>query len=94
MPAVVNLLDTILGLYTFVVVISVVLTWLVQFNVVNTSNQLVHMIGDFLYRVTEPILKRIRSVIPSVGGMDLSPLILLLALFFIRNLLPSIFGFG
>lgn len=94
MPAVVNLLDTIIGLYTFVVVISVVLTWLVQFNVVNTSNQLVHMIGDFLYRVTEPILKRIRSVIPSVGGMDLSPLILLLALFFIRNLLPSIFGFG
>ncbi len=94
MPAVVNLLDTIIGLYTFVVVISVVLTWLVQFNVVNTSNQLVHMIGDFLYRVTEPILKRIRSVIPSVGGMDLSPLILLLALFFIRNLLPSIFGSG
>jgi YggT family protein len=94
MPAVVNLLDTIIGLYTFVVVISVVLTWLVQFNVVNTSNQLVNMIGDFLYRVTEPILKRIRSVVPSVGGMDLSPLILLLALFFIRKLLPSIFGSG
>lgn len=93
MMAVLQLLDTIIGLYTFVVIISVVLTWLVQFNVVNTSNQLVYMVGDFLFRITEPILKRIRSVIPPVGGMDLSPLILLLALFFIRSLLPEIFGF-
>ena len=93
MMAVLQLLDTIIGLYTFVVVISVVLTWLVQFNVVNTSNQLVYMVGDFLFRITEPILKRIRSVIPPVGGMDLSPLILLLALFFIRALLPEILGF-
>jgi len=92
MMAVLQLLDTIIGIYTFVVVISVVLTWLVQFNVVNTSNQLVYMVGDFLFRITEPILKRIRAVIPAVGGMDLSPLILLLALFFIRALLPEIFG--
>jgi len=87
MPAVLNLLDTIIGLYTFAVVISVVLTWLVQFKVVNTSNQLVYMVGDFLYRITEPVLKRIRAVIPPIGGMDLSPLILLLALFFVRNLI-------
>ena len=93
MMAVLQLLDTIIGLYTFAVVISVVLTWLVQFNVVNTSNQLVYMVGDFLFRITEPILKRIRAVIPPVGGMDLSPLILLLALFFIRALLPELFGF-
>ena len=93
MMAVLQLLDTIIGLYTLAVVISVVLTWLVQFNVVNTSNQLVYMVGDFLFRITEPILKRIRSVVPPVGGMDLSPLILLLALFFIRALLPEIFGF-
>lgn len=93
MMAVLQLLDTIIGLYTFAVIISVVLTWLVQFNVVNTSNQLVYMVGDFLFRITEPILKRIRSVIPPVGGMDLSPLILLLVLFFIRALLPELFGF-
>ena len=92
MMAVLQLLDTVIGLYTFAVVISVVLTWLVQFNVVNTSNQLVYMVGDFLFRITEPILKRIRSVVPPVGGMDLSPLILLLALFFIRSLLPELFG--
>lgn len=89
MLAVWQLLDTVLGLYTFVVVISVVLTWLVQFNVVNTSNQFVHMVGDFLYRITEPLLKRIRSVVPAIGGMDLSPLILLLALFFIRSLIRN-----
>jgi len=94
MIAVGQLLDTIIGLYTIAVVISVVLTWLVQFNVVNTSNQLVYMVGDFLYRITEPVLKRIRAVIPPVGGMDLSPLILLLALFFIRSLIRSNMIYG
>lgn len=89
-----QLLDTIIGLYTFVVVISVVLTWLVQFKVVNTSNQLVYMVGDFLFRITEPILKRIRSVIPPVGGMDLSPLILLLALFFVRAMIKNNLIYG
>ncbi len=85
MLAVWQLLDTVLAIYTFVVVISVVLTWLVQFNVINTSNQFVYMVGDFLYRITDPLLKRIRSVVPPIGGIDLSPLILLLALFFIRS---------
>ena len=89
MLAVWQLLDTVIGLYTLAVVISVVLTWLVQFNVVNTSNQLVYMVGDFLYRITEPILKRIRAVVPAIGGIDLSPLILLLALFFVRSLIRN-----
>ncbi|MFT5181283.1 MAG: YggT family protein [Alphaproteobacteria bacterium] len=93
MLAVWQLLDTVISLYTFAVFLSVVMTWLVQFNVINTSNQFVYMVGDFLFRITEPVLKRIRAIIPAVGGFDLSPLILLLALFFIRNLLPGIFGF-
>ena len=84
MLAVWQLIDTVIGIYIFVVIISVVLTWLVQFNVVNTSNQLVYMVGDFLFRITEPILKRIRSVIPPIGGIDLSPLILLLVLWFVQ----------
>ena len=84
MLAVWQLLDTIISLYTIAVVISVVLTWLVQFKVVNTSNQLIYMLGDFLYRITEPLLKRIRSVIPPIGGIDLSPLILLVVLWFIQ----------
>ncbi len=92
MFAVWQLIDTIISLYMFAVIISVILTWLVQFNVVNTSNKLVYMVGDFLYRITEPVLRRIRSVIPPIGGIDLSPLVLLLALVFIRNLLPGVLG--
>ena len=84
MLAVWQLIDKLIGLYMFIVVVSVVLTWLVQFKVVNTSNQLIYMLGDFLYRVTEPLLKRIRSVIPPIGGIDLSPLILLVVLWFIQ----------
>ncbi len=92
MFAVWQLLDTVISIYIFVVIISVVLTWLVQFNVVNTSNRLVYMVGDFLYRITEPVIKRIRSVVPPIGGIDLSPLILLLVLVFVRSLLPELFG--
>ena len=84
MLAVWQLIDKVIGLYMLVVFISVVLTWLVQFKVVNTSNQMVYMIGDFLYRITEPLLKRIRSVVPAVGGIDLSPLILLMILWFVQ----------
>ena len=84
-----QLLDTVLGLYTFAVFISVILTWLVQFKVVNTSNQLVYMVGDFLFRITEPLLKRIRLVVPAIGGIDLSPLVLLLVLFFVRSLIQN-----
>ena len=64
----------------------------VHFNVINTSNQLVYMVGDFLYRITEPVLKRIRSVVPSIGGIDLSPLILLVGLVFVRSLITGQLG--
>jgi len=94
MLAVWQLVDIIIGLYIFIVIISVVLTWLVQFNVVNTSNQLVYMVGDFLYKITEPVLKRIRSVIPPIGGIDLSPLILLLVLWFVQAQLRNNLIFG
>lgn len=92
MLAVWQLIDTIISIYMYAVIISVVLTWLVQFNVVNTSNRFVYMVGDFLYRITEPVLKRIRSVVPPIGGIDLSPLVLLLGLVFVRNLLPGLLG--
>ena len=94
MIAVWQLIDTLIDLYIFVVVISVVLTWLVHFNVINTSNQFVYMVGDFLYRITEPVLKRIRAVIPPIGGIDLSPLFLLLLLTFLQRLLPGLFSIG
>ncbi len=94
MLAVWQLIDKVIGLYMLVVFISVVLTWLVQFKVVNTSNQMVYMIGDFLYRITEPLLKRIRSVVPAVGGIDLSPLILLAVLWFVQTQVRNNLIFG
>ncbi|MHA1564763.1 MAG: YggT family protein [Alphaproteobacteria bacterium] len=84
------LIDTVIGLYITILIIAIVLNWLVAFNVVNTSNRVVHMIGDFLYRITEPALGRIRRVVPSFGGIDLAPLILILGLAFIRRLLPEL----
>ena len=94
MLAVWQLIDKVIGLYMFVVVISVVLTWLVQFKVVNTSNRMIYMVGDFLYRITEPVLKRIRSVVPAVGGIDLAPLILLVILWFVQSQVRNNLIFG
>ncbi len=87
MYAIFWLIDTVLGLYITLVIIQVVLSWLVSFNVVNTSNRFVYLVGDLLYRLTEPVLKPIRRFLPSFGGMDLSPMVLILVLYFLRVLL-------
>ncbi|TQV79671.1 YggT family protein [Denitrobaculum tricleocarpae] len=79
-----------LNLYWFVVIISVVLSWLVQFNVVNTSNQFVSMIGEFTWRATEPALRPIRRFVPNLGGIDISPVVLLLAIFFLQQVITNI----
>ena len=91
MLAIANLISTVIGLYMWAVIISIVLTWLVQFNVINTSNRLVHQIGDFLYRITDPVLRPIRQVVPSIGGIDLSPLIVILILGFLQQFIPGLF---
>ena len=90
MIAFVNLITTIIELYIWCLIISVILTWLVQFNVINTSNRFVYQIGDFLYRITEPVLGRVRSVIPAIGGIDLSPVVVILLLAFIQQLIPEL----
>ncbi len=87
MYAIFWLIDTVLGIYITLVLAQVVLSWLVSFNVVNTRNRFVYIVGDLLYRVTEPALRPIRRMLPSFGGIDLSPLVLLLGLYFIRVLL-------
>ena len=61
------------------------LSWLIAFNVVNTRNQIVASIGEFLYRITEPALRPIRNLLPNLGGIDISPVILILILLFIRQ---------
>ena len=86
MYALYNLLDTIIRLYIWLLIASVVLGWLVAFNVINTRNRFVYVIGDFLHRVTDPLLRPIRNLLPSMGGIDLSPIVLILALYFVRDL--------
>ena len=85
-PAV-KLLVTMIDLYIWVVVIGVILNWLVAFNVVNTSNRFVYMVGDFIYRITEPLLLKIRSVVPTVGNFDLSPIVLIFGLILVRDIM-------
>jgi YggT family protein len=70
-----------------VLVASAILSWLVAFNVLNTSNRFVYMVGDFLYRITEPALRPIRRFVPSLGGVDISPVVLILLLVFLRDFL-------
>ena len=82
-----TVLDTVLDLYTWIIIISAVLSWLVAFNVVNSRNQFVYQFGLVLYRVTEPALRPIRRFMPNLGGIDLSPLALILIIYFIRLLL-------
>lgn len=77
--------NPVLTLLVILLLISVVLSWLIAFNVVNARNELVSMVWRFCTALTEPLLRPIRSVIPSLGGMDLSPLILLLVIYFVQN---------
>jgi YggT family protein len=81
------LIDTVITLYIWILIAAAVLSWLIAFNVVNTRNQVVAAIGDFLYRITEPALRPIRSVLPNLGGIDISPVVLILGLLFLRNLI-------
>ncbi len=79
------LISTIIDIYIWILIASAVLSWLVAFNVVNTRNPIVHSIGDFLYRITEPALRPIRSMLPNLGGIDISPVILIIGLLFLRQ---------
>ena len=66
-----------------------VLSWLVAFNVVNTRNRFVAMVLDFLHRITEPALRPLRRIIPTIGGIDISPAVLILILFFAQRLIVT-----
>ena len=84
------LLDVILlalQLYTWLIIAAAILSWLVAFNVVNTRNDVVRSIGRFLEAVTEPALRPIRNFLPNLGGIDVSPIILLLIIFFIQRVI-------
>lgn len=87
MTAVLNLIDNVVSLYIWILFLAVIASWLINFNVINTSNRVVYMIVDTPYKLTEPALRPIRRLLPNMGGLDLSPVVLILLLYFIRDLI-------
>ena len=85
MRALLEVILVVLQIYVWLVIAQAVLSWLIAFNVVNTRNQFVAMLWDFLYRITEPVLGPIRRIMPNLGGIDISPVLLILLIFFIER---------
>jgi YggT family protein len=96
MRALLDVILLVLQLYVWLLIAAAILSWLVAFNVVNTRNQFVGTVADFLYRITEPVLRPIRNFLPNLGGIDVSPVILILLIFFIQSVIvryiyPNVF---
>ena len=87
MLALFQTIDLALNIYTWILIASAVFSWLYAFNVINAHNQFVNSVTLFLYNVTDPVLRPIRRLLPNLGGIDISPIILLLIIFFIRSLM-------
>lgn len=84
------LLYHLIELYTWVLIIGVILSWLITFKVINLSNQFVRMVYDVVTRLTEPLLSRIRAMLPDLGGVDISPVILILLLWFAKDVIARL----
>ncbi len=93
MLSILNLVDIVLELYMWCIIIAAVVSWLSFGGVINTHNRFVYTVSDFLYRITEPALRPIRRFVPLVGGIDLSPVVLILAIYLVRSLLRE-YGAG
>ena len=96
MRSVLYIILLILDIYIWLLIAAAILSWLVAFNVVNSRNQFVAMVGDFLYRITEPVLRPIRNVLPNLGGIDVSPVVLILIIILIKDVIvryiyPAVF---
>jgi YggT family protein len=87
MRAILDVILLALQIYVWLLIAAAVLSWLIAFNVVNTRNQFVHSVGEFLYRITEPALRPIRNMMPNLGGIDISPVILILIIFLIERII-------
>ena len=85
------LILTVIDIYTWIVIVGIVLSWLVAFNVVNTSNRFVYTVGDMTHRLTEPVLRPIRNILPNLNGIDLSPLALILGLIVLKKIVFNIY---
>jgi YggT family protein len=96
MRSILDIVLIVLQMYIWLLIASAVLSWLIAFNVVNTRNQFVAMVADFLYRITEPLLRPIRQMMPNLGGLDVSPVILILLILLLENVIgryiyPNVF---
>ena len=94
MKSIFILLDSVITIYLWVIIINALLSWLVAFNILNTQNRFVFSILDATYKLTDPALNKIRRIIPTFGSIDISPVILILFLMFLRNLVFEIFAPG
>lgn len=85
-----QVLLAVLDIYEFVVIAAVVMSWLFNFNVINYSNQFVRIVWDICSKLTDPFLSKIRAFLPNMGGMDLSPIVLLLCVFFLQSIVHQL----
>ena len=92
MKSLLILFDSIVSLYIWILIINAVISWLVAFNVLNTSNRFVYSILDVSYKLTDPPLNYIRRFLPNLGSIDISPIVLILGLMFLRNLIFEMFA--
>ena len=92
MKSVFILLDSIITIYLWIIIINAILSWLVAFNILNTQNRFVFSVLDTTYKLTDPALNKIRRFIPTFGSIDISPVILILILMFLRNLIFEVFA--
>ena len=92
MQSIFILFDNIISLYIWVLIINVIMSWLVAFNIVNTSNRFVYSVLDVSHKLTDPPLNFIRRYLPNLGSIDISPIILILGLMFLRNLVFEMFA--
>ena len=94
MKSIFILLDSIITIYLWIIIINALLSWLVAFNILNTQNRFVFAVLDATHKMTDPALNKIRSFIPTFGSIDVSPVILILLLMFLRNIIFEIFAPG
>ena len=94
MKSIFILLDSIITIYLWIIIINAILSWLVAFNILNTQNRFVFSVLDATYKMTDPALNKIRRFIPTFGSIDVSPVILILLLMFLRNIIFEIFAPG
>ena len=92
MKSIFVLLDSIITIYLWIIILNAILSWLVAFNVLNTQNRFVFSVLDVTYKLTDPALNKIRRFVPTFGQIDISPVILILLLMFLRNLIFEIFA--